>query len=256
MCANIATFTSMKGPYDAVMALVGVCLITGCSAVKPLEEPAWAAHKVGSVGLLGRFGVWDDFHATSHMEMDAFGQLFAIDLETELTGTLGLVGGAEVFIADVVSLQLGMEYRRFKPEPMVPFEFSEIGVFEYFLATRWTIPHPLFGVERLRPFLEAKLAVRPETVFESKMDLLPNSPPAVFIFEGSPSWGIGLAAGLSYQFRDNLVGHFQLLYEWPLTESDDSGALYIPPPIDGYLPLDTEMDSGGMMALFGVTYFL
>ena len=255
MSANIATLASMRGPYNAGIALVGACLIAGCSTVQPLQEPAWAAHKEGSVGLLGRFAVWDDFHATAHMEGETnFGPL-EFDVETQLTGTLGLVGGAEVFMADDVSLQVGMEYRRFEPEPMDPFEFSELGVFEYFLATRWTVPHSLFGVERLRPYVEAKLAVRPETRFESKMNLIPGSPPLVFGFDGSPSWSMGLGAGLSYQFRDNLVGHFQLLYEWPLTESDALVSIDSPFFSEPWV-LDTEMDSGGMMALFGVTYFL
>jgi hypothetical protein len=177
------------------------------------------------------------------------------DVETQMKGTLGLVGGVEVFLADDASLQMGMDYRRFKPEPMDPFEFSELGVLEYFLATRWTIPHALFGQERLRPFLEAKLAVRPKTEFASKVALIPGAPPAEFLFEGSPSWSLGLAAGLSYQLRDNLVGHFRLLYEWPLTESDDWVSMDI---IPGFPPLllDSELDSGGMMALFGITYFL
>ena len=256
MCANIATLASMRRPYDAGIALVGACLIAGCSTVQPLEEPAWAAHKEGSVGLLARFGVWDDFHANGHMEASTnFGPV-EFDVETQLTGRLGLVGGAEVFLVDDVSFQMGMDYRRFKPEPMEPFEFTELGVLEYFLATRWTIPHSLFGVERLRPFVEAKLAVRPETSFESKVAIIPNAPPASFLFKGSPSWSLGLGAGLSYQLRDNLVAHFKVLYEWPLTETDDWVSLDVLPGSFPPLLLDSEMDSGGAMALFGVTYFL
>jgi hypothetical protein len=205
---------------------------------------------------MGRFGVWNDFHATGHMEASTnFGPV-EFDVETQLTGTLGLVGGAEWFMADDVSIQMGMDYRRFKPEPMEPFEFSELGVLEYFLATRWTVPRFLFGVERLRPFVEAKLALRPETNFESKVAIIPNAPPASFLFEGSPSWSVGLGAGLSYQLRDNLVAHFQLLYEWPLTASGDWVSMDVLPGAFPPLLLDSEMDSAGMMILFGVTYFL
>lgn len=255
MCANIATLAPMKAPYFAGITLGVGFLIVGCSAVQPLEEPSWEAHKAGSVGLLGRFGVWDDFHATGHLEAETnFGPV-EFDVETQLTGTLGLVGGAEVFLADDVCLQVGLNYWRFKPEPMEPFEFSSLGVLEYFVATRWTIPHALFGEERLRPFVGARLTLRPETAFESKVALIPDSPPASFRFEGSPSWSASLEAGMSYQLRDNLIGHFQLFYEWPLTESDDWVSMDVLP---GFPPLllDSELDSGGMMALFGVTYFL
>ena len=64
-----------------------------------------------------------------------------------------------------------------------------------------------------------------------------------------------MAAGLSYQLRDNLVAHFYFIYEWPLTESDDWVSLEFVPGFDPLL-LDTELESRGMMALFGVTYFL
>jgi hypothetical protein len=65
-----------------------------------------------------------------------------------------------------------------------------------------------------------------------------------------------LAAGLSYQLSDNTVGHFYLIYEWPLTESDDWVPLQVLPGPDGVLLLDTELESRGMMALIGVTYSL
>ncbi|HIF40022.1 MAG TPA: hypothetical protein EYQ74_02840 [Planctomycetes bacterium] len=245
----------MKGRYFDEISLGVAFLVAGCSAVQPLARPAWEAHEAGSVGLIGRLGVWDDFHATGHMEAETnFGPV-EFDVETQLTGTLGLVGGAEVFLADDVSLQLGLDYWRFKPDPMVPFEFSELGVLEYFLATRWTIPQALFGQERLRPFVGARLTMRPETAFQSKVALIPGSPPAEFLFEGGPSWSASLEAGLSYQLRDNFVGHFQVFYEWPLTESDDWVSMDVVP---GFPPLllDSELDSGGMMVLFGITYFL
>lgn len=257
MCANLATLVQMRGPYRAgiPLLLLIASLLAGCSAVQPLEEPAWEVHRAGSVGLMGRFAVWDDFEAITHMEGETnFGPV-EFDVETVLTGTLGLVGGAEVFIADDVSLQVGVDYRRFEPEPMPPFEFSEIDALEYFLATRWTIPYPLFGVERLRSFVELKLALRPKTNFEANFGIAPNTPPLVFSFDGSSSWSVGLGAGLSYQFRDNLIGHFQLLYEWPLTETTDVVSLDASFFTEPWL-LDTETESGGMIALFGITYFL
>lgn len=255
MRANIATLAAMGAPSSVRIQLGLILLAPGCFLVRPLEEPAWAAHRAGSVGLIGRFGVWDDFQATGHMEAETnFGPI-EFDVETRLKGTLGLVSGAQVFLADDVSLQVGVDYKRFQPEPMEPFEFSEMGVLDYFLATRWTIPYALFGQERLRPFVEGRLGLRPETAFESRVGLIPGSPPATFLFEGGPSWGVGLAAGLSYQLRDNLVGHFCLIYEWPLTESDDWVSLEFIPGFDPLL-LDTELESRGMMALIGVTYSL
>ncbi len=230
------------------------CLLGSCSIVQPLEDRAWAAHSKGEFGIVGRFGVLDDFAATSSMTADTnFGEV-QFDVGTDLTGTLGLLLGGELFIADNVSLQLGVDYRRFNPEPVEPFQFDTMSVTEYYFSSRWMLPYPVFGQERLRQFLEVKLGLRPETTFDSTVELIPGSAPAVYQFRGSPSWGLGLATGLAYQLQDRLVGYLHVVYEWPLTESEDAVAMDVLP---GFPPivLDSELDSRGAMALFGISYY-
>ncbi len=244
----------MRGPFSPKILLAIALSGQGCAIVQPLQEPAWSIHTAGSVGLIGHVGVLDDFDATGGMEAATnFGKV-EFDVATDLESTLGLVTGAEVFFADDVSLRLGADYRRFRPSRSDPFVFEELDTLEYFVATRWTLPHSVFGQERLRPFIEAKLGLRPETSLGSKVDLIPGAEPADFRFEGSPSWNVGLAGGVSYQLQDRLVCHLYVLHEWPLTESDDLVALDVLPGFDPLL-LDSELDAGGMLALFGVTYF-
>ncbi|MCP3916682.1 MAG: hypothetical protein GY711_14095 [bacterium] len=235
----------------AALAGLAFCGFSACRA--PLTEDAWTVNERGTVGVIGRAGIWADFEAEGSFDFDAnFGD-DGFDLTADLDGKYGGVIGLEVFVFDDVSLLFGYDRRVFEPEETEGLLFDDITSEEIFLAARWILPWRWLSEGRLRTFVEAKVGYLPSTEFDMEFDvMLPGFENPEFEFDGGDYWNVGLAAGVLYQLRDDLVFQFSLLYEVPLSATEDVVEVdFLGFPIS----LDSEIEPEGLIVLTGLTWY-
>ena len=241
---SLPAFALSLGPW-------GLCLAGACRA--PLREEPWAVSRAGSFGVLARAGVWSDYETRGTFEFDAnFGDPF-VHLTTDLEGRYGGVLGVEYFVLDDVSVLAGYDRRSFEPAEREGLLFDDIDVEEIFLGARALLPWRFLPQGRLRTFVGGKFGYVPKTELEMEFDTgLPGFENPRFAFDGSSSWNFGLSGGLLYQITDHLVGEVSLLYEWPLSSTRDQVEVdFLGFPI----VLDSELESRGLIALVGLTWY-
>ena len=98
------------------------------------------------------------------------------------------------------------------------------------------------------------LAYVPSTKFDVAARLNDDIEPVETEFSGSAYWTANLAAGLSYQWNDDVVVHFTLFHETALSESEDDmsipiGGSTIPPA-----PTSTTVEAGGWIGFLSVSW--
>jgi len=197
--------------------------------------------------------VWSDYETQGTFTFDAnFGDP-VIALTTELDGEYGGALGVEYFVLRDVSLLLGYDRRRFQPRPSEGLLIDDVQSEEVFLAARYLLPWRFTSGDRLRLFVEGKLGYVPATEFSMEFDAdVPGFANPRFDFDGSPYWNVGLSGGLLYQLTDALVGQLSLMYETPLTPTRDLVQFdFLGFPIE----LDSEIESRGLIALVGITWY-
>lgn len=242
-------------PRPLLAGALALGALTACRA--PLSAPAWSVAERGTLGVFGRLGVYSDYEAQSEFGFESNFGAIDVDLTTELVGEFGGAVGVEWFVARDLSLLAGADHRVFQPEESAGFVLDEVSSDELFLAVRWLLP-PAWGADgRLRAFVEGKLGYVPSTAFEAEIDFQSQGatiPNPAFDFDGSAWWNAGLSTGLVYQLGDHVVAQLSVIYEWPLTGSEDTVVVAIPStPL--VLDLESALEPEGLIALVGITVY-
>lgn len=244
----------LPSPQMRIPHLLLLLGLPACQLHRPLDVPAWSHARVGQVGWFAVAGLANDHHAETTITFDTnFGEQEII-LEPELLGEFGLSLGAEVFVAEDWSLQLGYDLRQFGARDTPGFLFDTVTSESWFFHTRWHVPCPFGEGSRWRPFVQGRLAYLPNTSFESEVDLSSiNQPNPEYKFDGSPYWNAGLAVGLEYQLRSDLVFQVGVNHEWALEPTTDRVHLEFLPGFE--VDLDTSIEPEGTMLMIGLTWY-
>lgn len=239
-----------------------------CASPPPLERPPWHGHMEGSQAWTGKMGIFTVYEADSVLTVSSpsTGEpLIVAPLKTEMIGRGGFGGGYEYFIRDDISLQVGIEARYTEAvvldSPLTKggqdlFVPGDVLQFQGYVGGRWWLPMRWAQGGRLRPFVGMDLSYVPNT----KFDVLARLNDAIeipFEFSGSAYWTANLAAGLSYQWSDEVVVHFTLFHETALSESSDLTTLAIPgvdPDLIPPYPTKTTVEAGGWIGFVSVSW--
>ena len=228
--------------------------LSACQLSTPLDVPAWTHHEPRRVGWFVQSGLGNDHQADTTITFESnFGDVEYL-LEPELVGQFGLTLGAEVFLAEDWSLQIGYAFRRFGAENVEPFEFTPVSSANWLLLGKWHVPRPFGEESRWRPVVQGLLSYSPNTSLETQHDQgAPGFPNPSFDFDGSPYWTVGLGVGLEYQMRSDLVFNVGVSHEWALDPTSDVVIVEFIPGFEA--PLDTSIDPAGTTLAFGFTWF-
>lgn len=242
--------------------------------MRPPQQEPWQSSRAGNIGPLVALGVGSGYRVDSKIEvLDPNFPVEPTELSGDLKGVFGGALGLEWYFVDDLSLFGGAEYRVFDPElDDDVFEFGRISELEYFLGLRYLLPVRWLPSERLRPFVQTKLAFVPSIDFDltthfdlpdplSDIDLLSA-------FRGSSYFTLGAGGGLAYELQENLIARLGIFYEWSLADTTDvvpterSGSTG-DPTLDDFLDgvfedlqLDVELEPRGWVAYLGFSYFL
>ena len=245
---------------------------TSCSTVKEelipdLRGEPWRTTRAGSTALSFQSGVASDYEVDSTVSFVGanFGE--PVDLHGEMVPLFGFGDRVEVFPVDDLSLFLGREYRAFEPdldEELITF--GDAAQWEYFLGSRWFLPTRFLDSQRLRVFLQAKLAYIPKVEFEMTTTL-PFDPPlddAILRspFSGGEYWSVGAGCGLAYELGRHWMVSLGFFYEWPLVKSEGrTGAELIQSTGNDFvddimrqLEFDVEIEPQGWIAFLNFSY--
>ena len=191
--------------------------------------------------------------------------LIVAPLKTEMIGRFGIGGGYEHFIRDDIALVIGIEGRYTEPvvidSPLTKggqdlFVPGDVLQLQGYIGGRWWLPVRWGNEGRLRPFVGLDLSYIPSTKFDV-LARLNDSIEIPFKFSGSEYWTANLAAGLSYQWSDEVVVHFTVFHETALSASEDQTTLAIPgvdPDLFPPYPTETTVDAGGWIGFLSVSW--
>jgi hypothetical protein len=249
-------------------------LSSGCAFVRDdvipdLRTEPWRTTRAGTKAVTLLTGVASDYEVDSTVTIANanFGE--PSHLHGEMIGRYGFGLRGEYFVMDDWMLFLGGEQRIFEPdlgEELITF--SESSQLEYFFGTRWFLPWRFLESQRLRAFLQAKVAYIPQVEFEMTTTL-PFDPPlndAVLVspFKGGEYWSIGAGGGLAYQLDEAWMLSLGFFYEWPLTHSKGRAGSRLTQTtgndfvdnIMNSLEYDIEIEPQGWIAFLNLSYAL
>lgn len=227
----------------------------------------WRATRRGTFAIEQAFGIASVYKVDSTVAIsDAnFGE--PSQLHGDLEGKFGAALAGEYYALDDLALFLGAELRVFEPDLGTDLiQFGDIQQNEFFLGTRWFLPICSRWSQRLRPFLQTKLAYIPAVEFDMTTRV-PFDPPlndAVMVasFKGSSYWTLGAGGGLAYQWSKAWLVSLGFFYEWPLGESSGHSAARLTQStgndfvddIFNSLEYDTTLEPEGWIAFLRISY--
>lgn len=228
--------------------------VYGCSAI---EGEPWDVSKKGSKGWLNRAGIYEDYGVDTRLRFDTNNGPVDESYHTDLVGRLGLVTGLEYFVADDVSVQAGIDYRKFDAEETDGLKYDTIDEVGGFVGMRWLLPYYWADQGRLRPFVQGTLGYWPTTRFDFELDLdAPGTEDPELQFRGDDYVSVAASTGLVYQINRSLVFEVSALYEWPLGSTrDEDVELDLGLPSIPVIPIDTDLEPEGLIVLCGLTWY-
>jgi hypothetical protein len=236
------------------LPLVIALAVTSCKAI---EGETWEVSRKGSKGWMNRAGIYEDYGVDTRIRFDTNNGPVDEKFQTDLIGRLGLVTGAEYFVADDISIVAGVDYRKFDSEDEEGLDYGTIDTLGGFVGMRWILPYRWTSQGRLRPFVQGTFGYWPATRFDFDFELdAPGVDDPELHFRGDEYVSFAASTGLLYQINKSLVLELSALYEWPLFETRDKEVdLDLGLPSVPVIPIDTEIEPEGLIVLFGLTWY-
>lgn len=260
--------------WSRTSSIGALCLVfaTSCASlsrdvIPDLPAEPWRNTRAGTTAAALSLGVGSGYKVDSTVTVVGanFGE--PSNLSGDMVGRYGFAFSGHYYFVDDWMLFVGAERRVFEPELGDDnISFGEASQNEFFLGTRYYLPMRFLESQRLRFFLQSKLAYIPKVEFDmtTRLEFDPPLNDAVLIapYSGSDYWSLGAGAGLSYQFSQEVLVSWGFFYEWPLGLSKGrstseltqaTGNSFVDDILDG-LQYDVEIEPEGWIAFFNIAY--
>ncbi|MFT7668011.1 MAG: hypothetical protein ACI8X5_000697 [Planctomycetota bacterium] len=254
------------------LLILSLCLATSCatggqSNIPDLSTEPWRATRAGTVGVALVTGVASGYEVDSTVNVVAANFGDPVSLHGDMVGRYGVGVQGEYYPIDDLMLFLGAERRAFEPDlGEEAISFGEASQNEIFIGMRYFLPYRFLKSQRLRAFVQAKLAYIPSVEFEmeSRLEFDPPLNDAVLVspYSGSDYWSIGAGAGFAYQYSDSVLLSFGFFYELPLGASEGrsaaslkeaTGNSFVDNILD-QLEYDVELEPRGWISFLRLSY--